>query len=238
MIAVRVTGNALLGRVAVAAVCVLVLGGSSNGLADIAFQYDPIQETITSAWFSVDFAAMNAHRMIGEEETNFVRLVDCQPGGGLHEYDVSDELFGTAAFPEDPQVDMGPLETGIFSAPIDSSFFPELSGGRIGLRALFTDTVDAMFAMDFLSLTIETSTGMTESYYGWPVGNENNGFGLDPEIPDGGDLPGPLPDSIPAGATGTGFDEVISSKSFYLIPEPGTLALLALGGLAVLKRWR
>ena len=129
---------------------------------------------------------------------------------------------------------MGVLETGWVSADIDSSFYAALAGGNVGLRALFTDTVDAMFAMDFISLTIVTDIETVVSNYGWPVGNENNGFGIG--IADGGDLPDVLPDSIPIGATGTGFDETISSKAILAIPEPATLGLLLVGGLVVVRR--
>ena len=127
---------------------------------------------------------------------------------------------------------MGPLETGIFSVSIDSLFFPALAGGSIGLNALFTDTVDAMFAIDFVSLTVETSVTTIESFYGWPVGSENNGFGIG--LVDGGDLPAPQPGVL--SPTGTGFDETISSKS--IVPEPTTLCLLGLGGLALIKNRR
>jgi hypothetical protein len=193
-------------------------------VADVAFQYDEITDPIVSATFSVDFAAMNAHRTVGGFEMNFAQLVDCNPGGGLPDHDLSDDLFGVSAPPDDPQVNMGPLETGWLSADVDPLFFPALAGGKVGLRALFTDTVDAMFAMDFISLTIETGVGTIESFYGWPPGAENDGFGI--ALPDFGDLPAPLPDSLPAGSTGTGFDETISSKSILAIPEPTTLTLL------------
>ena len=93
---------------------------------------------------------------------------------------------------------------------------------------------DAMFAIDFLSLTIETAIETTVPYYGWPIGSENNGFGIG--LADGGDLPAVLPDSIAVGATGTGFDETISSKSIYLVPEPGMTSLLAIAGLAIVSR--
>jgi len=43
---------------------------------------------------------------------------------------------------------------------------------------------------------------------------------------------------IPIGATGTGFDETISSKAILAIPEPATLSLLTLGGLLMVRRRR
>ena len=232
----RIKRAVLSGRVAVAAAGILVCGAASTARADIAFQYDEITDTIVSAAFSVDFAAMNAHRAMSGFEMNFAQLVDCSPGDGLPDLDLSDDLFGTAAYPDPPQPDMGLVETGWISADIDSAFYPALAGGNVGLRALFTDTVDAMFAMDVIALTIVTDMETITSYYGWPVGNENNGFGID--ILDGGDLPAPLPDSIPVGATGTGFDETISSKAILAIPEPATLLLLALGGLLTIRRCR
>ncbi len=63
-------------------------------------------------------------------------------------------------------------------------------------------------------------------------------FVLQHLVSDGGDLPSPLPDSIPVGATGTGFDETISSLSILAIPEPTTLSMLLFGGLLALKRRR
>ena len=206
-------------------VILLTVPAAFGGL--VAFEYEPVEDTILSATFSVDLAALTAHRTVSGSETNFAKLIDVS--GGLGEYDLSDDLFGTAAFPNPPLIDMGVLETGIFSALIDSSFFSALATGQVGLHALFTDTYDAMFAIDFISLTIETNVTTIESYYGWPVGSENNGFGIG--LADGGDLPGALPDSVPIGATGTGFDETISSKSIYEVPEPAMLLVLGLGGL-------
>ncbi len=215
---------------------VLILLSTSGAAADTAFQYDPITGPIVSASFSVDFAAMNAHRTVSGFETNFAQLVDCNPSGGLPDLDLSDDLFGTASQPDDPVLNMGVLETGWVSADIDVSFFGALAGGNVGLRALFTDTVDGMFAMDVISLTIVTDTETIESYYGWPVGNENDGFGIG--LADGAGLPAPLPESLPVGATGTGFDETISSKSILAIPEPTALSLLGFGALLVTRRLR
>jgi hypothetical protein len=114
---------------------------------------------------------------------------------------------------------MGALETGIVSAPIASSFYPVLAAGRVGLEALFTDTVDGAFAIDCIALTIQTSSGDVTSYYGWPIGGENNGFGIG--LADGAALPAALPDSIAVGATGKGFDETISSTSIRAVgPAP------------------
>jgi len=217
----------LVPRVFVCAVLLLCSQSAQGSL--VAFEYDQIFDPIISASFSVDFAALNAHRTVSGFETNFARLVDMSTE--LDDFDLSDDLFGSASAPDDPVINMGPLETGIFSVSIDSSFFGALAGGSIGLNALFTDTVDAMFAIDFISLTVETSVTTIESFYGWPVGSENNGFGIG--LLDGGDLPDTLPASLPIGATGTGFDETISSKS--IVPEPTTLFLLGFGGLALIK---
>ncbi len=195
-----------------------------------AFTYDPIAEPIVSASFSADFAALTAHRTIAGHEVNFTKLTDLSTG--LPPDDLSDDLFGTAAWPAPAQLAQGPLETGWVSAQVDPWFFPALAGGQVGIDVLFTDTDDAMFAIDTLILTIQTSSRtMTQAFYGTPVGNANNGFGIG--IPDGGNLPGPLPDPLPPGGTGTGFDETISSKRI-IPPEPSSLLLfgLALVGLA------
>jgi len=215
-------------------VIVLVFGGATAANGEIAFQFDPIAEPILSATLQLDFAAMNAHRGVAGHETNFVRLLDCRADDGLlAECELSDGLFGTAAYPDPPYLDLGPLETDVRLGVIDESFFPALAGGEVGLRALFTDTVDAAFALDFIALRIETASETTVCYYGWPVGNENNGFGI--ELADGDDLPAPLPESIPVGATGTGFDETISSKAIDAVPEPGALALLGVGSAALAR---
>ena len=109
---------------------VLTLLSASAVRADIAFQYDEIADPIVSATFSVDFAAMNAHRTVSETEMNFAFLVDCNASGGLPDYDLSDDLFGTASPPDDPQLDMGVLETG--TGLVYMAVGPRLRGGRTG----------------------------------------------------------------------------------------------------------
>jgi hypothetical protein len=192
------------------------------------FEYDAIPPgDIVSATFSADFAALVAHRYVGDVEVNHLTLFDLN--AGLPPLDLSDSFFGTAAWPDSPLIDMGLLETGWRAVDIDSSFFPALESGSVAAGFLFTDTDDALFAMDTLILTIETPTRtIVESYYGWPIGDENNGFGLG--LLDGADLPAPFPGVLDP--TGTGFDEEISSK--YEVPEPTSLALLVCATLA----WR
>lgn len=195
-----------------------------------AFNYPPIADPIVSATFSVDFAALTANRTLFGQEVNTARLIDL--GSGLPDFDLSDDLFGTAAFPSPPLIGMGSLGTGIVSANIDPLFFPALTSGHVGLWSLFTDTDDGLFAIDFISLTIDTSNQTIVAFHG----SDNNGFGI--ALPDGGTLPSALPTSISIGATGTGFDESISSKSIHVIPEPGTIAFLATGVLWWISRRR
>ena len=203
---------------------------SSNVFA--VFLYDPVTDPIVSATFTIDVAAFTAHRYVFGEQVNYVSLFDMT--GGLGRYDLSDALFGTSSYPDVPLVNMSPLETGWISAEIDSYFFPALTSGKVGLSFCLTDTGDSMFAMDFMSLTIRTTSSVIESYFGWPVGNENNGFGIG--LADGADLPAPLPISIPVGATGTGFDETIATK---VVPEPASLLFIASGAaILFLKRRR
>ncbi len=71
------------------------------------------------------------------------------------------------------------------------------------------------------SLTAETTSGNIVAYI-----NSNDGFGIG--LLDGSMLSSPLPLLIPIGATGTEFDEAISSLSIQTepLPEPHTLLLV------------
>jgi hypothetical protein len=196
-----------------------------------AFNYDPITDPILSATFSADFAGLTAHRTVLGQVVNMAMLLDISTG--LPDFDMSTDLFGTAAWPDPADLDQGSLGTGIVSASIDPSFFPALESGHVGLWFLATDTGDGVFAIDFLSLTIVTANETFESFHGWPIGNENNGFGIG--LADGQDLPAPMPGVLPP--TGTGFDEEISSKSIH-IPTPATAALFAVGMACRRRRGR
>ena len=191
----------------------------TNVDASAVFVLPPISGPIVSATFSGDFAALTAHRRVAGVEVNSVSLV----GADGFEIDLSGHLFGdTDALADAALIDQGLLETGIVSAPIDSAFFPALGEGFVGIRGTVTDTMDGLFAIDRLTLTIESSSGITQSLL-----DLNDGFGIG--IPDGGILPSGLPSSVPVGASGTGFDETISSKTFFGVPEPSTAALVFVG---------
>ena len=69
-------------------------------------------------------------------------------------------VAGRASETVNPQSDAG------WVPPERGSDYAALGCGNVGLRALFTDTVDSPFAMDVISLTIVTDTEMIESYYG------------------------------------------------------------------------
>ena len=73
-----------------------------------------------SASFTVDFAAIDAHGSIGQNEGNSVQSPVGNPGGGLPDHDLSDDRFGTASPPGDPQANPAPLETGWVSADVDA----------------------------------------------------------------------------------------------------------------------
>lgn len=216
-------------RTVVLIFCLLSLAFTTTVRADfVGFTYDPITEPILSATFSGDFAALVAHRFVAGYEVNHARLRDVN--GALPDCDLSDALFGVEAWPSPAQLAQGPQETGWVSAEIDASFYPALVSGQVALDFLFTDTDDALFAIDMLALTIQTGRGIVQAYYGWPVGAENNGFGI--ELADGADLPSAFPGVLDP--TGTGFDEEISSKR---TPEPATGVLLVVSAL-VLGRGR
>jgi hypothetical protein len=214
-------------RQALVLAMMLALTGPWMAKGQEAFDYTPISSPILNATFSVDFAAMVANPTVGPYQVNSVQLWDVQTMTPL---DLTSEMFGKAAWPNPPQVDQGPLQTGFVSANIDPSFFPALQSGAVGLSALFTDTADGWFAIDTIELNITTSSGLSTYYYG----SAPSGFGIG--IPVGGDLPGPLPGSLPY--TGTGFDEPVTSKDIFVVtpevvPEPGTTALFVLGALVV-----
>jgi hypothetical protein len=182
----------------------------------LAFTYEPIAAPILSASFAADFAAFTAHRSVFGFEVNALKL-----SADGNDLELSDLLFGsTDAVSDTALVDQGTLGTGIVAVPIEPAFLPRLAGGAVGVTGVLTDTLDGLFAIDFLSLTLVTGTGTTIAFI-----DRNNGFGIG--IPDGGTLPAPLPESIPFGATGTGFDEAISSISVQPVGEPGLGALLA-----------
>jgi hypothetical protein len=185
------------------------------------FTFTPPADQITSATFSGNFAAYTAHNFVAGIEVNSVKLL----GINQASLDLSEALFGTTdALTDAPLVDQGLLGTGLISTPIPASFFPALAFGSVGIDATFTDTLDGLFAIDFLELTIVTPTRTIVSKIG-----PDNRFGIGLLL--GADLPGPLPGSL--SMTGTGFDEAITSKSIFLppVPEPGSLSLM-LGGLA------
>ncbi len=191
-----------------------------------AFVFDPISEPILSADLCIDTAALVAHRYVGGSEVNSLRLFDVAGGGSV---DLSDALFGAASWPASPAVSQDILETGWLTASIHSGDFPALANGNIGLDVLLTDTDDGMFAIDCFILRIVTDQSTIYAHYGWPTGEPNDGFGLGAALPDYGDLPAPLPTSLPVGATGVGFDETIGSLAIY-VPEPTTFGLLMLAG--------
>lgn len=183
------------------------------------FIFDLESETIVSATFSADFAALTAHRFIGTSEVNDFTLM----GSGGARLDLSSDLFGeTEASTDVALIDQGLFETGIIPVNIDSAFFPAMAGGLVGYDGTFTDTNDALFAIDFLRLSIVTPSRTIEATI-----NTNDGFGIG--LPDGGTLPSGLPTSIVVGATGTGFDEAISSKAVFAVPEPSTAILFGTG---------
>lgn len=214
----------------VAAVCLpLSIVASSYG----GFSFDPIATEIISATFKADFAELFAQREILGTPVNKAMLIDPRDGG-LGMYDMTDDLFGPTAGP--PSIMLAPTKTGVFEVAIDASFFPALITGNIGLWALFTDTDDGWFGIDYLSLVIETNAGSFETFF---QGIGNDGFGITPNPPaDGADLIAPFRDLRPFGSTGTGFDEAITSLAIHVIPAPGAGIVLAIGGCAMMRRRR
>jgi hypothetical protein len=211
-----------------ACILVVVFSVSLAAWADAPFAYAPVSGTIQSAQFVGNFAALVANQTLFGFQVNSVVLVG-QDGTTT---DLSNALFGNQPWPAPPNINLGPLQTMLESAAIPSSFFSELATGSVGYSILLTSTGNnGLFAMTSLSLDIMTSNGEVQASIG-----PNDGFGLG--IAANGDLAAPLPDSIGIGATGTGFDEAISSKSLTAVPvpEPGVITLLASG--APLLLWR
>ena len=223
------------GRRTAVATLVLVLTAAAPAAEAAIFNYGAISDPILSATFAADFAALTAHRTFGGFEVNSAALVDMS--GVLADFILSGALFGNtdAAIPDPALIDQGTLGTGVFTVVVAPSFFPALASGSVGLLATFTDTSDGLFAIDYVSLTIQTASGMTTAIIGL-----DDGFGIG--VPDGGTLAAELPASIPFGATGTGFDEAVTSVSLRpqpAVPDAGTLLLLGTGlAAAGVRRWR
>lgn len=193
---------------------------SSSALGGAAFEYGPVGEPIQSATFRIDLAGLNAPVFLAGHQINMAMLVTLDGAS----YDMTPDLFGGA-------LSLAPDQSQVFEAAIDPSFFGALMSGRMGLWATLTDTDDASFAIDYISLTIETGSGMIESFYG----SANDGFGIG--VADNGSLPGAVMDVLPVGSTGTGFDESVSSKSIHVVPAPGVCGAM-LAGLGAFARRR
>jgi hypothetical protein len=180
--------GAVLGHCVLSGIALFASAGPAVGGA--VFDYGQIPpENIISARIDIDVASMVAHRYIGGTEMNFFKLLDLRGASDpfLDPLDLSYQLFGDSHWPAIPSINQGALETGWIGADIPQVWFPVIGRDHVGIWALLTDTDDAMFAIDFISLTIHTTTGVVTAYYGWPVGGENNGFGIG--LPDFGNLP-------------------------------------------------
>lgn len=180
----------------------------------------------TSAKLRIDTAELVAKRNIGAVEVNTARLIDANVVG-VPDADLSDDMFG--ALNAAPAINQGAGQTGIREVDIPQYFWPALAAGTITLDLLLTDTSDATFALDFVSILIVPNGGAPfEKLYGAHPTCQNNGFGLG--IADGANLPANLPGAL--APTGTGFDEAISSKHIvatFTVPAPGAAAIAALG---------
>ncbi len=209
--------------------------GSAPLLASVAAANPVPSGSISSAWFTIDLAAYTGARTIGGPtgvEVNRARLYDLS-GGGLV-FDMSTQLFGAPGSPA--LIDQGTLNTGLYTVNIDSSFFPAILGGKVGFVGTLTDTFDNMFAIDFMSLSVDDGAQIITCEYGT---GGNDGYAIN--LADGS----PLPGTLASGAltqNGTGFDERISSKSLnfmFKLPSPGAGTLLTgAAGFLTLRRRR
>lgn len=190
-----------------------------------------------NATLRIDTAELTARRNIGTVVLNELKLMG-NPGGlrGMQEVDLSEALFG--AIDAAPVITQGARQTGVREIDIPQFFWPSIEAGDLTLWALFTDTADATFALDFISIKIFYRGGTSfEKTFGSHATTKNDGFGLG--IADGAMLPNPLPGALTA--TGTGFNETISSKSIHaswFIPSPGTAPLVLLGAAVAFSRRR
>jgi hypothetical protein len=218
----------VLRRVAARLIRLIVVAAAGAQLAHgAAFVYAPVGTPITSASFAADFAGLTAHRSVAGFEVNHLELV----AGGVA-LDLSDALFGTAdVLADSALIDQGELGTGLVLVPVAPAFFPALASGAVTLVGTLTDTFDGLFAIDFFSLVIEHGGGMEVAMI-----DTDNGFGIG--LPNGAMLPAPMPLSIPIDATGTGFDEAVASISFQAVPVPGSLPLVVLALVALMRMRR
>lgn len=179
----------------------------------------------------IDTAELTARRNIGTVEVNQAMLKDANVLG-VPDADLSDDLFGALNAP--PAITQGANQTGVKEVDIPQFFWPAIEAGRITLWMVITDTTDAKFAIDFISIKIKPVGGSAfEKTYGSHPTTTNNGFGLG--IADGANLTGTLT------PTGTGFDEFVTSKSIhatFVVPAPAAAVVFGLSGLAVAGRRR
>lgn len=211
--------------------CGSLLLSAARASAEFVFAAPANAAEILSARFVGNFAGLTAHRRFGTVEVNRVRLLD--PDRTLPELNLSTAFFGDVAYYGATRIQQTNTQTGLFDAAIPASFYPVILKGRIDLVALFTDTEDSAFAIDTLFVEINlTNNRQVRAFYGSGL----DGFLLNPPVAQGANLAGDVRDILPAGRTGTGFDETVSSKAIDT-PGPGTFAL-ALPAAWILGRRR
>src|SRR5258708_19245023 len=99
-----------------AALACILLPPAAN--ADIVF-YSPISDTILSASFEGNFAALVAHPFFADIPLNNIVL-----SAAGQSVDLTPAFFATASLPDPPPINTGPLQTRLLSLPIPTSFLP------------------------------------------------------------------------------------------------------------------
>ena len=166
---------------------------------------------------------------MGGNQVNMVTMFDVSPNN-LGSVYLTSQLFGGGG-----ALDLGTQGTAVFDLTIPAPFRPALDYGRVGLWITLTDTSDAAFAIDFISVAIARGASVNEFFYG----SQNDGFGRG--LPDFGLLPQAVQTFLPPNSTGRGFDETVASKSIHVIidvPAPGAIAVAAAAFAATAPRRR
>ena len=199
----------------------LSLAAPVASAAPLLFPPIPTIDPILDARVRINVAELYADQVLFGQVANEAQLFT--PNGPIV---LNEALFGPSG---NPTIFQGFGEAAIYEAAIPSLYFDDLRGGVLGYLFRISDTLDGVFAIDSISLSITTGSQALEIFLG-----ANACFGLSlPLCPPSGFV-----DVSRLPINGTGFDEPISSITLVAaIPAPAPVLLL-LSGLVLMALWK